>query len=235
MRTAWYGVLVASTIVELAPVAAGVYSRVRGRLPPAHRLLACCFGFMFVQDAALWWIGVRGDNNLWIGHLGTPVQTLLLLAALAHWQLSQVEARTMRIAAAGFVVVWALLALRVEDIHMFSRIASPLRALLVVAVAAWTILRRSTGTLESPTSEAWFWASTGLLLYFGSGAILGPVSSLLYSRAPNLIETAYYTKAAINIAAYLLVARGMLCRVPSGSSGGFSSPPASYLSSSRLP
>ena len=235
MTPAVYALLVTVTVLELAPVAAALRWRPLRLLPPAQRLVALCFALMFLQDVTMAVLASQGRNNQWVNYLGAPVQTVLFLLALAHWQIGGVERRAVRLAAAGFVVVWALLMLGAEDLRDFSRFASPLRALLVVTVAAWTMVRRSTRTMEMPASEAWFWVCAGLLLYFGSGAVLGPVSSILYRSAPHLVLAAHNTKSVINIFAYLLVAWGMLCRLPSGSSGGSSWPPAPSPSSSARP
>ncbi|HEU4700670.1 MAG TPA: hypothetical protein VFS40_15910 [Gemmatimonadales bacterium] len=235
MTPAIYALLVASTLCELAPVAAALRWRPLRVLPAPRRLVVLCFLLMFLEDALLWWTARHQGNNLWLGYLAAPVQTTLLLFALAWWQTGAVERRAVRLAAVGFVGLWILLVLGLEDTGTFSRFAAPLRALLVVAVAAWTLVRRSTRTLESPTEEAWFWVATGLLLYFGTGVVLDPVSRLLLRTAPHLVLAAHVAKAGINIVTYFLVARGMLCRLPSGSSGGSSWPPASSPSSSAPP
>jgi hypothetical protein len=233
---ALYALLVASTLFELAPVVAALRHRpLLGALPRPRLLVALCFALMFAQDAALWWLRTRQENNLWLVYVGVPVQTALLLAAYAHWQVGPVERRAVRLAAVGFVALWAALVAWFEDTQAFSRFATPLQAILIVSVVAWTMVRRSTRTMESPASESWFWVSAGLLVYYGSGAVLGPVSNLLFRDAPHLVRAAFTAKAAVNIVAYLLVARGMLCKLPSGSSGGSSSPPASSPSSSPPP
>ena len=206
----------------------------RRRLTPALRLVAACFVVMFVQDAAGWWMAEREINNLWIGHIGRPLQTLLLLLAFAEWQTGETGRRAVRFAGVGFVLLWFLL-LAVEDPRTFSRFSQPLQAILVVSVAAWTLVRRTVRTFEAPLAEPWFWICAALLLYFGSGAVLGPVSNLLLRSQPELVRIAYLAKAVINIVAYLLVARGILCSQPSGSSGGSWSRPASSPSSSAPP
>lgn len=222
-----------SILFELAPVAAALAQR--DVLYRALRLVAACFALMFLQDAASWWMAERGINNHWLSHVGTPLQTLLLLFALAEWQLGQTGRRAVQLAAAGFVLLWGGLIVALENPLTFSLFTQPLQAILVVCVAAWTMVRRLARTLDTPLAEPWFWIISGLLLYFGTGVVLSPVSNLLMRSAPDLIVTAYVAKAVVNIVAYLLVARGMLCRMPSGSSGGSSWPPVSSPSSSPPP
>ncbi len=226
-------VLGASVLFELAPTVAAVAAE--RTLSRPLRLVAACFAVMFLQDAIGWWMADRGINNLWLSHVGTPLQTLLLLLALAHWQMGETERRAVRIVAPVFLVLWGILLVAVEAPRTFSRFTQPLQAILIVAIAAWTMIRRTTRTFEAPAAEPWFWVTSGLLLYFGTGAVLSPVSNLLVRTAPDLVMAAHVGKAVVNIVAYLLVARGMLCRLTSGSSGGSSWPPASSPSSSPPP
>lgn len=222
-----------SIVLELAPVTAAVV--VRRRLTRALRLVAVCFVVMFVQDAAGWWMAERDLSNLWVSNIGTPVQTLLFLFALGEWQTGETERRAVRFAGLGFVLLWGALLAGFEDPRTFSRFGQPLQAILVVSVAAWTMVRRTIRTLEAPLAEPWFWVCAGLLLYFGSGAVLAPVAHVLLRSNPDQVRIAYVGKAVINIVAYLLVARGVLCSLPSGNSGGFWSRPRSSRSSSAPP
>lgn len=226
-------VLGTSILFELAPVATALLVRRRLTLP--LRLVAACFAVMFLQDAAGWWMAERNVNNMWVSHVGTPLQTLLLLFALGEWQTGATARRSVRLAALGFLLLWGVLLLGVEDASAFSRFTQPLQAILVVSVAAWTMVRRTVTTFEAPVSQPWFWVCAGLLLYFGTGAVLGPVSNILVRTSPELVLTAYLVKAVVNIVAYLLVAKGVLCSLPTGSSGGFWRQPRSSPSSSPPP
>lgn len=227
-------------VSQLAPVAAA--AAVRRRLTPALRLVAICFLMMFVQDAVGWWMAERGVNNLALGNIGRPLQTLLLLFALAEWQTGETGRRAVRFAAVGFLLLGGVLLTSFEDPRTFSRFSQPLQAILVIAVASWTVVRRTARTFESPQAEPWFWVCAGLLLYFGSGVVIGPVNNLLLRSQPEVVRITILAKAVVNIVAYLLVARGVLCSQPNGRSGGswsrpasppsFSAPPSSSRSSS---
>jgi hypothetical protein len=208
---------------------------VRRRLTSALRLVAACFAVMFVQDAAGWWMAERNVNNLWIGHVGRPLQTLLLLFAFSEWQMGDTERRAVRLAGLGFLLLWVALLAGFEDPRAFSRFGQPLQAILVVSVVAWTMVRRTALTFEAPLAEPWFWVGAGLLLYFGSSAVVGPVSRLLLPSGAELVRLVYFVKAIVNIVAYLLVARGVLCSLPNGSSGGSWWRPRSSPSSSAPP
>lgn len=205
---------------------------VRRTLTPPLGLVALCFVVMFAQDTALWTLAEHRVNNLWLLHAGIPVQTALVLGAYSYWQVGELERLTLRFAIVGFLLVWMVLFVWFEEPRAFSRFSKPLQAVLLVSVSAWTLVRRAHESLEPLVRADWFWVTSGLLGYFAVGAVLSPVSHLLMQSAPDLVVKAFLGKAAFSILVYLAIARGILCRMPLETSGGFSSPLPSSPSSS---
>jgi hypothetical protein len=226
-------IMIASILVELAPVLAAAY--VGRALTRPLFLVALCWLLMFGQDVAMWWMATHGVHNLWLSHLGIPVRATLLLFAFTAWQTDELSRVALRIANAGFFVLWLVLYLLFEDPTGFSRFASPIHAILLVAVSAYTIVRRSQQSLVPALESDWFWVGAGVLLYFAASVVISPVSRLLMVSAPELVIQAVYVKAIIYIVAYLLIARGVLCLLPLRTSGGYSSPALSSPSSSPPP
>lgn len=213
-------VIVLSIVAEGLPVAAAVATRTP---VPARRWLAIAFGSWILQDVALWWTAVRHMNNHWIIHIGNPVTTVLFLLAYGWWMEDPIRQRALRIAAGAYVFVWAILFLTVEDVGTFSQYTGPLQALVLMLVCAYALVR-AVGAQPAPVwRHDVFWVSIGLLLDFGTGLLLTPVSGMLTEAHPSLVLNALAGKDAINILAYLLVTIGMLCPPSPSSIGVFSS------------
>ena len=213
-------IVTSSIFAEAVPVAAVVLTRTRN---PARRWIAIAFASWLVQDAALWWTAVRHMNNHWIIHIGNPITTVLFLLAYGWWMDDPVRRRALRIAAGAYVVVWAALFLTVENIGTFSQYTGPLQALVLMLVCAYALVR-AVGTGAAPVwRRDVFWVSIGLLLDFGTGLLMAPVSGMLAEAHPSLVLHALAGKDAINILAYLLVTIGMLCPPSPSSIGVFSS------------
>jgi hypothetical protein len=215
-----YWIITTSIVAEAMPAAAAVATRTRD---PARRWIAIAFTFWVLQDLALWWTAVRHLNNHWIVHLGNPVTTVLLLLAYVWWVEGPIRQRALRIAAGAYVVVWAGLFLTVENAGTFSQYTGPLQALILMLVCAYALVYAA----GSGPAPVWrrdvFWISIGLLLDFGTGLLLYPVSGVLAPEHPSLVLHALAAKDAINIVAYLLVTTGMLCPPSPSSIGVFSS------------
>lgn len=170
------------------------------------------------------WMGSHGMNNLWIVQIGNPIQTVLWLLAYSLWADREVMARALRYTAIGYVTVWAIITLTIEDWTTFGHVTLPLQSILLVAVAAYFIVQRAV-TSDSPVWRSdVFWVSAGVLLYFGPAILLGPVSRLLLPTRPELVLTAFIVKNAISAVAFVLVAWGVACPQTPSISGGSLSP-----------
>ena len=211
--------ITASVIAEAFPVAAAILRRTRDT---GRRWIAVAFGVWFLQDWALRWLAHSGRNNHWLIHVGNPVSTVLFLLAYAAWMREPVRRRALHLAAAAYCVVWAALFLTTEDSHTFSQYTGPLQALVLSIVCAYALMRAVANDPPPIWRTGVFWTSVGLLLYFGTGLLLSPVSGMLMATDPGLVLTAYIAKAGLNIIAYLLVTTGMLCPPRPSSIGAFS-------------
>jgi hypothetical protein len=72
------------------------------------------------------------------------------------------------------------------------------------------------------TSRDWFWITLGTSLFFAFRMAVPPFAALMMTTHEELARLAYVISAWIDILAYVLIARGMLCPLPQARSGGFS-------------
>lgn len=214
--------------------------RVGRGLSPALRTIALLYALKFVTDGAMWVVGpgLLHRQNVWVANLMLPVFTGLYLWAFSLWQERDVVRLTFRLAIPLFVATWAGLLLWAEDLNEFSRYASPLQALLLVCISAYTLVTASLRSAEPVWRQEWFWVSAAALLSYGSSAILTPLSALLLRTASmDQILRVFETFNGVDTVANLLTTGGMLCARPRPSSGGSfwrrsswrqSSPPRSW-------
>src|SRR5512141_1698122 len=214
-----FWLITVSVVTEAFPVVAAVARRTRDA---GRRWIAVAFALWFLEDCALRWIAKNGANNHWLIHMGNPVSTVLFLLAYAAWMREPVRRRALHLAAAAYCVVWAALFLTIEDSHTFSQYTGPLQALVLILVCAYVLMRAVANDPPPIWRTGVFWISVGLVLYFGTGLLLSPVSGMLITTEPSLVLTAYVAKAGLNIIAYLLVTTGMLCPPRPSSIGAFS-------------
>jgi hypothetical protein len=213
-------ILHAAALSQALPVLAALR---HGRRLPAARLwtVAWCVALMVGDGLQLWLRGSNGTNNLWLREAGAPIQNAIMLWTLSLWQRHAVSRLAFRIAIPLFLVTLVALIPTVSETGTFNTVTAPFQALLLLAGALYTLVRNAASDPEGITRHDWFWVTFGVSLYFGLRVALPPFAAILMSSHQELVRLAYFVQAWADIAAFLLIARGIWCRLPQTRSGGF--------------
>jgi hypothetical protein len=213
-------ILHAAALSQALPVLAALR---HGRRLPAARLwtVAWCVALMVGDGLQLWLRGSNGTNNLWLRAAGAPIQNAIMLWTLSLWQRHAVSRLAFRIAIPLFLVTLVALIPTVSETGTFNTVTAPFQALLLLAGALYTLVRNAASDPEGITHHDWFWVTFGVSLYFGLRVALPPFVSILMSSHQELVRLAYFVQAWADIAAFLLIARGIWCPLPQTRSGGF--------------
>ena len=188
------------------------------------RWIGIGFGLLTVQSVAMFaQARILHQNTVVQQELWLPVTTGCFLCGLSHWQLSVRARRFLRWSVVGFVLAWAMGHLWLGQESLFSEIWTPVQSLLLLAAAAYTLVRRGTVVIDAPTSHGWFWICIGLMLNFGTEAPLDPLVARAFSLSDDLSAQVFLAHIAIAIVAGLLVAWGMTCKPPRPEFSGLAS------------
>ncbi|MDH3497195.1 MAG: hypothetical protein OER21_10550 [Gemmatimonadota bacterium] len=223
----------AAALSQLLPPVVGVAA---GRLSPPPRRWAIIWCLLLVsQDGLALALASQGLNNLWVSYVFMPAAGAAVLWTLSLWHPGDTARLTLRIAIPIFVAVSVALTLATENPEAFSLFTATFQNLVLLLAALWTFLRRSLGETRPLTSQDWFWTVLGIMLYAGTSSALEPLAGyLLASQREDLLHAAINVRAAVDIVAFLAIAGGMLCPLPT-SSGGSSSPRSSPSPYSSAP
>ncbi|MGH7648200.1 MAG: hypothetical protein ACREND_08790 [Gemmatimonadaceae bacterium] len=209
-------------IAELLPIlAAFVVGR---RLSRPSRLVVILFVLWFCEDLTQQVLIHLHHYNNWLLHLTLPIEATLLLWAFSLWQDSQVARRAIWLAVPIYVVVWLVLQVFVESLDRLSQYAGPMSYLLVLAVAAFTLVSKSARAVSPGWRQPWFWISAGMIIVMGSQVALNPITNILIARHQGA-DAIYQAYGAVSILSYSLTTWGILCERRHPSSGGSSSLP----------
>ena len=183
--------------------------RRRQGLPVPLRWMCSYLALTLMEDLFMIYWSRGGRHNLWIMNLYTPFEAAMLGLMFAGWQLRERWRTALHAGTAAFIVFWFVMIMTVEPITEFSRFTKSVESLLVIAVAAWTLVQRSRHTAAPLTAHIWFWASVGTLLYFAYFLLLNPVSLVLGSRL-DLLVLVYEFNGVMVILMYLFWLRAIL-------------------------
>jgi hypothetical protein len=209
-------------LAELLPVLAGL--AVGRRLSRPSRVVVILFVLWFCEDMTQQLLMHLHQNNNWLLHLTLPVEAALLLWAFSMWQDSQVARRAILLAVPIYVVVWLVLQVFVESLDRLSQYAGPMSYLLVLAVAAFTLVSKSARAVSPGWRQPWFWISAGMIIVMGSQVALNPITNILIATHQRGAAI-YQAFAAVSIVSYSLTTWGILCERRHQSFGGSSSLP----------
>lgn len=211
-----------SSASQAAPAIAGIR---HGRSLPTARRWIVAWGLAGLAfDAIGLSYALRGVNNHWLAYISAPSQTVIALIALSHWHQTRAARSLLRFTALAFIGAVMLLVGFVETTTTFSLIRRPMESLLLVLASLGTLLvliRQEQGSL---LQRDWFWICTGLALRYGGAVALDPLARLLIGDSQQVVLSALKVKAVVDMAAYLLIARGVWCPVLPQPSSGPSSP-----------
>jgi hypothetical protein len=170
-------------------------------------------------------LGQRSINNLWVGYISTALTGILMVVALAEWQVTARARQLMYLALVLYIGTWGI-TLALDDPTRFSVLAVPTHSVLVLLLSLATLI---TNALEprvrSIVRADWFWCCLGLALLYGTSSAVQPLLRVLLAESKlQEASSILRVKAGFQVVAMLLITAGMLCPVPAPS--GPSSLPA---------
>lgn len=179
---------------------------------PAVRWLLATAGTSLLTDAIGLTFAMRRINNHWLAYTLIPLFSAAMVMTLAQGQRTRTEHQALSVAAALLLVASAVLALTVEHPGTFSRFASPLSALVILALAIWTLLRADHGDAPSaPLRSAWLWIPIGFALYSGGSATYFPLAWGFVENDPDFVHAMVQARGSLVILSWILVAWGVRC------------------------
>lgn len=214
-----------SFYVIFLPIVVGAF---RWRhLTRAHRLLV---GWLVVTQIAsivgrLWVLWLGRTNNLIVGYVFLPIQGILVLLAVAEWQVQPVARRTVRFCIPLLIVWWAVVLTFFEDRSNFSVLGSPILGLIVLAASLFALVSHGAVDDEPMLRSSAAWILAGVAVFFATNATITILQAVLTSRQdwPRLVQT-MILKAYVEIVAMLFLTGGYFWARPTRSFGTSSSP-----------
>lgn len=133
------------------------------------------------------WV-IRGENNLWISHIFTPIEYGLLAFMLSCWQGNKTFKKLVRLSIPIVILLTISLNLfGVEQTNTFDYISIPVVSVLLAAFS-WHILHQmslhDTGDL---LKNHIFWITVGIFIYFSGGLFVFALGILPQNGALYII------------------------------------------------
>jgi len=198
-----------------------------GHFSHARKAFTLYLALELAIEVACFALGRARIENLWLSHLAIPVETALIIRAFSYWQVDGLARATLYYGAPVMLAFWLPWGFGWEPLNGFSIGTESIQAVLCLAVACYTVVRRSMDDNGYGTEQPWFWIGGGVMLYFATFALLSPLSGYLLGHSPDTAISVFAVRSGFQILANLLYFLGMRCPPSPQNSGPFMSPPRS--------
>lgn len=148
-----------------------VVARMREReLDRPMRLVAAWFAFLLLQNAAGYLLreATADGNNLIVGHMVLPIEAVLVLLALADWQVQPIARTTVRFLIPLYLIVWVIAMIFVEQTRSNTVLAGPILGFLVLATSLFAFISRVQQSDRPILETTWGWILPGLAIFYFS-------------------------------------------------------------------
>ena len=155
------------------------------------------------------WLVFAGRSNRPLNEASILSETALIIAAFAWWQPTEHRRRVVWRILAGFVAGWLGAQWIQGRSADFSFISVPIAGLVKVGAAGYTLVGRVQSTEGRWTDHLWFWATSGIMVIYGTGVILDPLWAQVFGVRDDLGLAAFVVNTLGNILGYLMIAWGI--------------------------
>ncbi len=155
------------------------------------------------------WLVFAGRSNRLLNEGSMFFETVLLIVALASWQPSPSRRRVVWWIAAVFAGAWVAAQWIQGWGAEFSYLSFPVAGLVKVGAAGYTLLGGVQSTDGRWTDHLWFWATSGIMVIYGTEVILAPLWAQVFGVRNDLALAAFAVNTVGNVSGYLLIARGL--------------------------
>ena len=161
-------------------------------------------------QASSTFLSSKGQNNLWLLHLYTPLEFICFVCFYGIVLQGFVKKTMMVGLGLGFVVLSALNSAFLQSVTTFNTYARSLEGILVILLCLiWCYRTLTELKIKRLEQDPVFWVNTGLLLYFSGNVLLFAFSNYIIdiNRALNLYIWAFH--ALFSILLYFFITVGL--------------------------
>lgn len=205
----FYSVSVASCLI---PLFAALY--VYQKLTSVLKIFLLLLVLVAVTEASGFILSYEGVRYLWIYHIYTLVEYSLFVLIFLFWQKEPRVRKILGFSIPGFFVIWLIAKFSVERWGEMDNFTSSLEAVILIGVAAYTLINLTQEKMNSLIADPRFWITMGVLIYFTGNIVTFALGNVLLSLLQKGDQVIWPLHSILNIVANLFYAGGFLCLLP---------------------
>jgi hypothetical protein len=174
------------------------------KLSPAMKIFAVNLVVSFLSEFGLVYLGLNKLNNLWIVHLSTPIEFILLVMFLAEIEPRPVIRSMMRAAIPVYLLFFLWSEFTLEPLQTYNGISRGVSAFILVLFAGIELFRIFTNSDGAIWRSAPFVAASAIIIVFAMGMTIYVTSNKVAILPFELATIPWEVNAFSGIAANCL-------------------------------
>jgi len=158
------------------------------------------------------WMGFNGIRNLWVAHIATLLEYVLILSTYYIWEPKIINKRILLICIISFIVLWMISKYTFESFNfldIYTSIIAKIIEIITSALVLFDVLQDANIELKT---DARLWISSGVIIYATGTLFLFALFNMMLDTSPELIRTLWPINWILSIVFTLLLARGVWCK-----------------------
>jgi hypothetical protein len=170
------------------------------------RILLILISFSLLIGLSLKEVSIFFGSNIWVFHLITLIEYVMLSYMFSFWQRVPAIRRTILGSIPVFALIWLFAKLSIENFSHLDNYTMVLSSVLLTGISSYTLLSLlGEETIPALSRTPQFWVATGVLIYYAGNLFMFALpESLNYWFIHNLISSL----------SNLLYLGGFLCLLP---------------------
>jgi hypothetical protein len=179
-----------------------------------QRLLIVFLISTFFVEVMELWMGFHHINNLWLEHIFTLGELILLLSVFYLWKIRRAEKRLIIGIGILFFLFWLICKVTIEPFDYDDTYSSAVAKIREIVFAAWVVFDFLNDSQTTLKDDARIWIASSVIIYAVGSLLLFTLFSLMVKIYPEMMNTIWSINWILMIVSCLLYARGIWCRAP---------------------
>jgi hypothetical protein len=180
-----------------------------------QRLVSLLLVATLVSGIAELWMGLYGIRNLWVGHISTLIEYILILSTYHLWKPKMIDKRIIKIGIIAFIALWTVSKFTFEPFYRDDTYTSAIAKTIEIITSASVLFDVLGDSNVVVKTDARVWISSGIIIYASGTLFLFALFNMIVNTSPELIKTLWPINWILSIVFTLLLARGIWCRATS--------------------
>jgi hypothetical protein len=154
-----------------------------------------------------------GKNNLWVIHVSTLCEFLLVVSMFILWKERRGEKRALLYLCCLFAMVWVIGKLTFEPMIRFDSYTGAAARVIETIIAIAALVDVLNGRLPDIRKDPRFWVSSAIIIYSTGSLMMVVLFNEMMSISSELVKKVWPFNWLLFAASLVLMARGLMCRV----------------------